>query len=51
MRKSVIIGYVMIPSGVDRDSYVKYSIRTQTACVMTQDGDFNHESRLSDRSV
>lgn len=40
MRSSVIIGNVVIPNDVDRDAYVKYSLRTQTVCVLTQRGDF-----------
>ena len=35
-----MIGNVVIPSDVDRDAYVGYAIKTNTICVITDDGDF-----------
>jgi len=39
-RKQVIVGHVVIPSDVNRDDYIKYALRTQKVCVITDNGEF-----------
>jgi hypothetical protein len=39
-RDAVMIGNVIIPQDVNRDDYVRYALRTNTACVITANGDF-----------
>ena len=51
MRKTVFIGNVVIPTDVNRDEYVKYAIKTNTVCVMTDAGDFLKNCPLSSSTV
>lgn len=39
-RKPVMIGNVVLPSDVERNTYVPYALKTNTVCVVTDDGDF-----------
>lgn len=46
-RKQVQIGNVVIPQDLDREAYVQYALRTNTVCVVTNDGDFMKNCPIS----
>lgn len=39
-RKAVLFGNIVLPSGIDREKYVDYAIRSNTACILTKNGEF-----------
>ena len=39
-RKMVTIGNIVIPSDKERDVYVQFALRSNTACVLTKNGEF-----------
>lgn len=40
LRKSVFFGNIVLPNDVERERYVKYAIQSNTACVLTPNGEF-----------